>query len=57
MRGYCIRRDVSVGSEPSFAEAEEIFRLAQHHGFDVFVPDSARADASDERDALLATAA
>jgi predicted amino acid dehydrogenase len=34
-----IRRDVSVGAEPSFAEAEDILGLAQHHGFGVFVPE------------------
>jgi hypothetical protein len=34
-----IRRDVSVGAEPSFAEAEDILGLAQHHGFSVFVPE------------------
>lgn len=33
-----IRRDMSIGAEPSLAEAEEIFRLAQRHGFRVAVP-------------------
>jgi predicted amino acid dehydrogenase len=41
-----IRRDVSVGAEPSFAEAEEILGLAQHHGFGVFVPEAGCSEAA-----------
>jgi len=54
-----IRRDYSIGAEPSLADAEEVFRLAQRHGFEVFVPEAgAAAVARDERGAeLLATAA
>lgn len=54
-----IRRDVSVGAEPSFAEAQEIFRLAHHHGFEVFVPEVESAlPVRDRRStALLAAAA
>jgi predicted amino acid dehydrogenase len=33
-----IRRDMSIGAEPSLTDAEEIFRLAQGHGFSVAVP-------------------
>jgi hypothetical protein len=29
---------MSIGAEPPLAEAEEIFRLAQGHGFGVYVP-------------------
>jgi hypothetical protein len=35
-----VRRDVSIGVEPPFADAEEVFRLAQRHGFEVFVPEA-----------------
>jgi predicted amino acid dehydrogenase len=35
-----VRRDVSVGPEPSLADAEEILRLAHRHGFGVFVPET-----------------
>ena len=54
-----IRRDYSVGAEPSFADAEEVFRLAHRHGFSVFVPDTDVAVVErDERSAeLMATAA
>lgn len=34
-----IRRDYSVGAELSLDEAEEVLRLARHHGFEVFLPD------------------
>lgn len=41
-----IRRDMSIGAEPPLSDAEEIFRLAQHHGFKVFVPEAKRAAAA-----------
>jgi predicted amino acid dehydrogenase len=42
-----IRRDVSIGAEPSFAEAEEIFRLAHHHGFAPYVPHFESSDSTE----------
>jgi predicted amino acid dehydrogenase len=55
-----VRRDMSIGAEPSLADAEEVFRLARGHGFEIFVPEAERtAPASREpRSAeLLASAA
>ncbi|HTT39743.1 MAG TPA: hypothetical protein VMH32_19010 [Burkholderiales bacterium] len=54
-----IRRDMSIGAEPSFAEAQEIFRLAHHHGFEVYVPEAERAAGAvrDTRSATLLAAA
>jgi predicted amino acid dehydrogenase len=41
-----VRRDYSIGTEPSFVEAREVLRLAEHHGFRIFVPEGKRKEAA-----------